>query len=186
MGQIVSQYPQPLPSRRCGQRAGELRHRGFGRRLCIGFPSAAPHFVSMPNLRHLWAMHFCASAMPPYWVIEQLHQANERYRLIIEEGSTDRALITVDRTGGVTSWNPGAERLLGYTQSEIMGKHFAIFFTPEDIRSGLPARELRQVERDGRIEQEGWCVLEGRSRIIIGAKQTTGPGRRRQRSNMES
>src|SRR6202040_204348 len=48
----------------------------------------------------------------------KLHETNQRYRLMIE-GSKDRALFTVDAMGCVTSWNPGAERLLGYTESEI-------------------------------------------------------------------
>ena len=103
--------------------------------------------------------------MPPFW-IGQLHQTNERYRLIIE-GSTDHALITVDRKGGVTSWNPGAERLLGYTESEIMGKDYRDLLHSRRY-SERTSRSAKSDKSSGMdwIEQEGWHVRKDGTRFL--------------------
>jgi PAS domain S-box-containing protein len=54
----------------------------------------------------------------------------ELFRLMIES-ATDFAIFTIDPNGRVTSWNPGAERLLGYTSDEILGQSADVIFTPE-------------------------------------------------------
>ena len=58
----------------------------------------------------------------------------------------------------MTCWNAGAERLLGYQEAEIVGCHFARFFTPEDIRSGVPKRELSRAWEEGRASDDRWHV----------------------------
>src|SRR5580700_629385 len=82
------------------------------------------------------------------------------------EGSQDHGLFTVDGQGCVTSWNPGAERLLGYTELEIAGKDYARFFTPEDVQSGIPKRGIQQTEAYGWMEQESWQVRRDGSRFL--------------------
>src|SRR5678809_928836 len=64
-----------------------------------------------------------------------------------------------------TSWNPGAERIKGYTAGEIVGQHFSRFFTPEDIEAGKPAGELAQAAHAGRFEDEAWRVRKDGSRF---------------------
>jgi hypothetical protein len=46
----------------------------------------------------------------------------------------------------------------GYQASEIIGKHFSIFYPSEIARNGFPDRELVEAERLGRFEDEGWRV----------------------------
>ena len=70
----------------------------------------------------------------------------------------DYAIFVLDSTGHIMSWNPGAERLKGYSAEEIIGTHFSAFYPEEDVRAGKPAWELEIAERDGRIEDEGWRV----------------------------
>jgi PAS domain S-box-containing protein len=57
--------------------------------------------------------------------------------------------------GNVASWNPGAQKIKGYTPEEIIGQHFSRFYTEEDRRAGLPQKALEIAARDGRFEKEG-------------------------------
>ncbi len=80
-----------------------------------------------------------------------------RYRLLIE-AVTDYAIYMLNGSGVVTSWNPGAQRLKGYTAAEIIGHHFSRFYTEEDQKAGVPARALETAAREGKFESEGWRV----------------------------
>ena len=70
----------------------------------------------------------------------------------------DYAIFTLDPSGIVTNWNAGAEQIKGYTEQEIVGRHFSTFYTEADRASGLPARALETAAREGRYEAEGWRV----------------------------
>src|SRR4051794_27220695 len=70
------------------------------------------------------------------------------FRLLVEN-LKDHAAFTTDPTGVITSWNTGAERLLGYQEAEIIGKHASILFTPEDIQAGVPQWELETARTEG-------------------------------------
>src|SRR5665213_3610668 len=87
-----------------------------------------------------------------------------RYRLLVE-AVTDYAIYTLDPTGIVTSWNPGAQRFKGYTPDEIIGQHFSRFYTEEDKQTGLPARALETAAREGKFENEGWRVRKDGTRF---------------------
>src|SRR5579862_1546635 len=86
-----------------------------------------------------------------------LQESEERFRLMIEN-VPDYAIFMLDPRGHVQTWNIGAQRLKGYTEEEIIGKHFSVFYPPEDVRNGKPARELRIAESEGRVVDEGWRV----------------------------
>lgn len=68
----------------------------------------------------------------------------------------DYAIFMLDPAGHVVTWNKGAERLKGYTEKEILGKHFSIFYTEEDRRRHHPEAELEIARGQGRYEEEGW------------------------------
>jgi PAS domain S-box-containing protein len=80
-----------------------------------------------------------------------------RYQLLVDS-VTDYAIYMLDPQGRVATWNVGAERSKGYKADEILGKHFSIFFLPEDVAAGLPADELATAESQGRYETEAWRV----------------------------
>jgi PAS domain S-box-containing protein len=70
----------------------------------------------------------------------------------------DYAILMLDPTGRIISWNPGAEAIKGYTAQEIIGSHFSRFYPPEALQRGLPQHELTVAASVGRFEDEGWRV----------------------------
>ncbi len=95
----------------------------------------------------------------------ELGQLNaETYRLLVESVK-DYAIILIDPQGKVCSWNEGAHRIKGYGASEILGKHLSVFYTPDDVRSGKPERDLSSAAKEGRFEDEGWRVRKDGSRF---------------------
>ena len=86
---------------------------------------------------------------------EELRRSEERFRLLIE-GVAEYAIFMLDPNGTVATWNVGAERIKGYTASEIIGQHFSIFY-PADVReSGWPEHELQTAAEKGSFVDIGW------------------------------
>jgi len=93
-----------------------------------------------------------------------LRQSEERFRLLVE-GAQDYAIFMMDLEGRVVSWNTGAERILGYSEAEALGRESACFFTPEDVERGGPEQELRLAATEGRAEDDRWHVRKDGSRF---------------------
>jgi PAS domain S-box-containing protein len=89
---------------------------------------------------------------------QQALRDSERQLRLLMQSVVDYALYTVDPNGIITSWNVGAERIKGYTASEIIGQHFSRFYTDAERAEGVPARALYTAVREGRYEAEGWRV----------------------------
>ncbi len=89
---------------------------------------------------------------------------DDPFRLMVE-GITAYAIFMLDPGGRISSWNPGAQRIKGYQAEEVIGRHFSLFYLPEDIASGKPERELEIAIRDGYFEEEGWRLTKGGGRI---------------------
>jgi PAS domain S-box-containing protein len=81
--------------------------------------------------------------------------AERRFRLLVD-GARDYAFYVLDRDGRIESWNAGAERLLGYTAEEALGRPVALFYVPDATRQGLPGRALERAAAEGRAIEEGW------------------------------
>ncbi len=94
----------------------------------------------------------------------RLRESEQRLRLLVGQ-VVDYAIIALDPQGTIETWNLGAERLKGYPEAEAVGRGFAMFYTPEDQRAGLPARLLRTARRQGRVEHTGWRVRRDGSRF---------------------
>ena len=95
----------------------------------------------------------------------------ELFRLLVENVK-DYAIFVIDPEGRVESWNPGAERLLGFRDDEIIGQSADIFFTPEDIEKGFPQREMKQALEQGRGNDDRWHVRKDGSRFWCGGTLT--------------
>jgi PAS domain S-box-containing protein len=97
---------------------------------------------------------------------ERLRRNEEHFRSLVE-GMRNYAIFTLDPKGRVASWNAGAERLEGYSSEEVVGEHFSMFFTEEDVISGRPER-LLEAAGEGRTEEENWFVRKDGSRFWAG------------------
>ena len=95
---------------------------------------------------------------------ETLRQSEERLRLMIESVQ-DYAIFMLDPEGRITSWNAGAERIKGYKGKEIIGQHFSVFYSAEDVAQGKPTNILNTAMRNGRVEDEGWRVRKDQSQF---------------------
>src|SRR5580692_523699 len=93
-----------------------------------------------------------------------LRRTEQRFRLLVD-AVQDYAIFMLDVEGHVSSWNTGAARIKGYTVSEIIGKHFSVFYPEEDLQAGKPARELEIAAKEGRFEDEGWRLRKDGSRF---------------------
>src|SRR3989442_8909603 len=87
-----------------------------------------------------------------------------QFRLLVETVS-DYAIYLLDTAGRVMSWNTGAERIKGYAAMEILGRHFSIFYLPEDRGAGRPDQMLAQAAREGRMSAQGWRLRQDGSRF---------------------
>jgi PAS domain S-box-containing protein len=89
---------------------------------------------------------------------------DDDFRLLVESVK-DYAIFKLDTGGRIATWNLGAERIKGYKADEIIGKHFSIFYPPEDVAAGKTERELEIASREGRFEEEGWRIKKDGSRM---------------------
>lgn len=79
------------------------------------------------------------------------------YALLVN-AVVDYAIYMLDLDGYIVSWNAGAERIKGYSRSEIIGQHFSRFFTEPDRQAGKPFHALAMARAEGRFQDEGWRV----------------------------
>ena len=94
-----------------------------------------------------------------YWL-----ETEARFRFFIESVQ-DYAIYMLDPEGHITTWNGGAERIQGYRDTEIIGKHFSCFYQEEDLRSGKPKSLLEIATREGHVEDDGWRVRKDGSKF---------------------
>ena len=97
--------------------------------------------------------------------IQELPDAR-RLELLLD-ALTDYVVYLVDAEGVIRSWNLGAEKVLLYRASEIVGQHFSLFFTPEDRAVDFPGQLLTRARLTGRAEQEAWRVRKDGSRFWV-------------------
>ncbi|VVN66327.1 Sensor histidine kinase RcsC [Pseudomonas fluorescens] len=96
---------------------------------------------------------------------ETLKQSEQQFRLLVQS-VTDYAIYMLDPRGHLTNWNLGAQRIKGYLPEEVIGKHFSMFYTPEDRAAGEPLRTLSIATNEGRFENKGWRVRKDGTRFL--------------------
>ena len=89
--------------------------------------------------------------------LRQRREADRRNKAILES-AVDYAIVSMDLTGMVTSWSPGAERILGWDEAEMCGKPAHVFFTEEDVAAGIPEQEMSSALQRGRGTDERWYL----------------------------
>ena len=104
-----------------------------------------------------------ARAMQLSASVTKLEESERRFRMLVE-AVTDYAIFMLDASGTVVNWNPGAERIKGYSREEIIGQHFSRFYTEQDRADGVPQRAL-ETACSGKFETEGWRVRKDGSQF---------------------
>ncbi|MBI3547634.1 MAG: PAS domain S-box protein [Elusimicrobia bacterium] len=94
---------------------------------------------------------------------EELTQPDVRFRLLVEN-VRDHAIFMLDPRGRVRTWNPGAERITGFSTGDIVGRSFETLFASEDVEAGKPQAELKAAADVGTVEDEGWRLRKGEGR----------------------
>jgi PAS domain S-box-containing protein len=154
-GQVFDRYPEPLFLRRVAREFGvsaqalwevAKKERPVGRVIL----QASGDLLGALGHAFLQQRHGAI-------LEEKLAETNDRFRWLVE-GVRDYALFTMDPGGHVNSWNGGAERMLGYTKTEIIGQNFSCIFSPVDIERRVPEKQLRKALQAGRAEYEGWSI----------------------------
>ena len=92
-------------------------------------------------------------------------RADDLYRRAVENDIKDYAIFLTDIDGRVINWNRGAERILGYTEDEVIGQSAFIFFTPEDRAAKEPEKEMESAMTTGRAEDERWHLRRDQTRF---------------------
>ncbi len=89
---------------------------------------------------------------------ENLRRLNfelEQYRVILEN-IEEHAIYTLDADGMITGWGTGAQKMLGYSAEDVLGRHYSIFSIEEDRLAGIPQRELTEAAITGRSLTDSW------------------------------
>ena len=82
-----------------------------------------------------------------------------RFRAVLASAA-DYAIFTIDPGLRVTSWNAGAEHLLGWREAEALGMDSRATFTPEDRARGDPEAEAALADAEGRAGNERWHLRQ--------------------------
>lgn len=91
-------------------------------------------------------------------------ESEQRYHKMIDEVQ-DYAILMLNNDGQIMNWNKGAESIKGYTEKEILGKNFKIFYQEEDQKSGLPEKLIGEATLKGKAMHEGWRVRKDGTRF---------------------
>jgi PAS domain S-box-containing protein len=97
----------------------------------------------------------------------QALQSVKRHFQLLIEGVADYAIFVLDTAGRVASWNSAAQQITGYTTDEIIGKHFAIFYRPDERRSGEPNRTLELAIQAKKHDVEGWRIRKNGTLFFV-------------------
>ena len=94
----------------------------------------------------------------------ELRKSEERLRRIVES-LEDYAIITLTPDNKIDSWNPGAERIMGYVEDEVLGESAEIIFTPEDRENREPEKEIQTAIETGSAADERWHLRKDGSQF---------------------
>ncbi|MDR5738408.1 CheR family methyltransferase [Caballeronia sp. LZ016] len=97
---------------------------------------------------------------------EEAARTNEQRLRLVAQSTKDYAIIVQDSQGAIVSWNAGAERIFGYTESEVAGQDIAFIYEANDRQAMVPERERESAARDGRADDDRWHVTKDGRRIF--------------------
>jgi PAS domain S-box-containing protein len=144
---------------------GDILSAVGGARYTVGWLVARLTWIISGCVLFLYFCRQFARQQNQLAISDRALQASEQHFQMVVQGVKDYAIYMLDPEGHVSSWNSGAEYIMGYREEEIIGQHFSCFYTPEDQQSGLPTASLEQAKQKGEYEAEGWRVRKDGSQF---------------------
>ena len=95
----------------------------------------------------------------------------EELNLLID-GAEGYGIYMLDPDGKVAIWNKAAERLKGWSESEVVGRHYALFYPDSAVAGGKPDRDLARARHEGRFEEEDWRLRKNGSEFLAHVTMT--------------
>ncbi len=86
----------------------------------------------------------------------------EFYSQIIDS-LQDYSIFTLDKELIINSWSSGSTKIFGYETDEVVGQQFDLIFTEEDIKNGIPKREIETALKEGRATDNRWHIAKDKS-----------------------
>jgi two-component system CheB/CheR fusion protein len=86
----------------------------------------------------------------------------EFYSQIIDS-LQDYSIFTLDKDFVINSWSSGSTKIFGYETDEVIGESFDLIFTAEDLKNGVPKREIETALREGRATDNRWHIAKDKS-----------------------
>jgi PAS domain S-box-containing protein len=86
----------------------------------------------------------------------------EFYSQIIDS-LQDYSIFTLDKDFNINSWSSGSTKIFGYETDEVIGESFDIIFTDEDLKSGIPKREIETALEEGRATDNRWHITKDKT-----------------------
>ena len=96
--------------------------------------------------------------------ITQHFGVHERFEVLVRS-VTEYAIIMLDPSGRVATWNEGARRIKGYDEDDIVGQSFELFYPPDARAAGVPAKHLADATLEGSLAYEGWRMRKDGTRF---------------------
>jgi PAS domain S-box-containing protein len=123
--------------------------------------------VAVSNDRQSYLLSELSRAKLDFEQTEAVLKSTKRRFQIFLESVSDYAIFVLDSSGHVASWNSTAQQIIGYATPEIVGKHFSIFYRPDERRAGVPNRSLELATQKGRHEMEGWRIRKNGTPFFV-------------------
>lgn len=86
----------------------------------------------------------------------------EFYSQIIDS-LQDYSIFTLDKEFIINSWSSGSTKIFGYEAGEVIGEPFNLIFTEEDLKNGVPKKEIETALKEGRATDNRWHITKDKS-----------------------
>lgn len=86
----------------------------------------------------------------------------EFYSQIIDS-LQDYSIFTLDNNFIINSWSSGSTKIFGYESDEAIGTSFDLIFTEDDLKNGIPKREIEIALKEGRATDNRWHIAKDKS-----------------------
>lgn len=86
----------------------------------------------------------------------------EFYSQIIDS-LQDYSIFTLDKEFNINSWSSGSTKIFGYETEDVIGEPFDIIFTDQDLKSGVPKKEIETALKEGRATDNRWHIAKDKS-----------------------